>query len=103
MLATSFKKRVALEFAKRAPQDHPAVLWCVRVDGRGKSKPKYRCKHASQVRSSLVAGEEEYLYAPYSCFRVEKVDYSSRLCQIVVSAAVDNMLEPEDLPLAPWY
>ena len=103
MLATSFNKAVALQFVHRARKDHPRVLWCIRVDGRGKTNRKYRCKHASQVRSTLVEGEEEFLYAPYSCFRVEHVDFSSSLYKIVVSAAVDNVMEPPNLPLAPWY
>ena len=103
VLATSLKKTVAQVFVDRAPEDQPKVLWCIRVDGRGKSNRKYRCKHASMVRSTLVTDEAEFLYAPYSCFRVEKVDYASSVYQIVVSAAVDNVLEPSNLPLAPWY
>ena len=103
VLATSIDKHVAEQFIQRAPKDQPRALWCIRVDGRGKTNRKYRCKHASMVRSTLVTGEAEFLYAPYSCFRVEKVDYTCSVYQIVVSAAVDNMLEPPNLPLAPWY
>jgi hypothetical protein len=58
--------------------------------------------------SKFGDAEEEYLWAPYSVFTVENVVFSK--CNtymdphvITISAAIDNRLEPEDLPLAPWY
>ncbi len=52
--------------------------------------------------------EAELLFAPYSAFTVVSVAPSapnSHLAPhvITLAAAVDSRLEPEDLPLAPWY
>ena len=53
-----------------------------------------------------VKGEEEYLFTAYSVFTVIKpprwgakpTDWH----EIHLQAALDNKLEDEDLPLAPW-
>ena len=103
VLATSLDKKVALRFIERADDTQPKALWCVKVDGRGKDDPRYRCKHASYVHKTLVAGEGEFLFAPYSAFRVEQTTWLGPVYEIVVSAALDNKSEPEDIPLAPWY
>ena len=52
--------------------------------------------------------EAEYLFAPYSTFTVEAVELASPNSYITphvitLRAAIDNKLEQEDLPLAPWY
>ena len=52
----------------------------------------------------FVAGE--YLFSPYSVFTVVKVEFSDENLEphkISLNAAMDNKLEDEDLPLAPWY
>ena len=103
VLATSMSKDVALRFVTSADRTQPRVLWCIKVDGRGKSDPRFRCKHASYVNKTLVTGEGEFLFAPYSAFRVEQAVWSGPVYEIVVSAALDNKAEPEDLPLTPWY
>ena len=52
------------------------------------------------------AGEEEYLFAPYSAFTVVKAswnrgtDTNPHIVELL--AAVDNKEVREDLPLAPW-
>ena len=58
--------------------------------------------------SKFGDAEAEFLFAPYSAFTVVSVAPSapnSYLAPhvITLAAAVDNRLEPEDLPLAPWY
>jgi hypothetical protein len=54
-----------------------------------------------------VPDEQEYLFAPYSVFKVVSADYSGdgsddQPYQITLEAAADNQAEREDLPLAPW-
>ena len=49
---------------------------------------------------------QEFLFAPYSAFTVEAVEWASdpdEAHRVVLRAAIDNRREPEDLPLAPWY
>ena len=68
---------------------------------------KYRCKQVNLVQRTSVAGEEEFLFAAFSAFEVLDVawnagdDDSPHVVRL--SAAVDNLKEAEDLPLAPWY
>ncbi len=52
--------------------------------------------------------EAEFLFAPYSVFTVSSVALSASRSHgdphvITLAAAVDNRLEPTDLPLTPWY
>jgi len=58
------------------------------------------------VSRTNVAGEEEYLFAPYSVFTVVaarwKAGTTAEPHEVELLAAVDNKGEPEDLPLAPW-
>ena len=56
-----------------------------------------------------MAGEEEFLFAPYSVFTIVTVTMpasgkpnASNPIVIVLQAAVDNREEPEDLPMSPW-
>eukprot|EP00961_Rhodomonas_salina_P094987 1278053-Rhodomonas_salina.2 len=113
-LATSFNVDTADEFAMRAwvqaDCQHPPVRYVVKLDPEGATRAIRRCKHVSLLRKSNVPTEGEFLYAPYSVFRVLSVRCSaasipSYLDPHVVEllSAVDNMAEPEDLPLAPWY
>ena len=42
----------------------------------------------------------------YSVFTVEKVEWASDPDEshlVVLQAAIDNLREPDDLPLCPWY
>ena len=68
----------------------------------------YLYSHTKKIIDALhyffVAGE--YLFSPYSVFTVVKVEFSDENLaphKISLSAAMDNKLEDEDLPLAPWY
>ena len=100
-VASSFKQEVAMGFIQRIKCGEP-ILWTLRF-GRG-------CKHVAFVAHNLSAAtqaEYEFLVAPYTAFEVESVmwaDPPTIQCphQIVLRVALDNMIEPEDLPLAPW-
>jgi hypothetical protein len=50
--------------------------------------------------------EQEFLFAPYSVFTVERAEWNAGTVEkphvIELKAAADNKAEPEDLPLAPW-
>lgn len=68
-LATSLKKDTAREFMQRENQFHgePCVLWIINIDRN--------CLHVSYVEKTHVNTEEEYLFAPYSPFKVVNVSY----------------------------
>ena len=58
--------------------------------------------------STFGDAEAEFLFAPYSTFTVVSFEPSPRNTYlaphvVTLAAAVDNRLESEDLPLAPWY
>jgi len=110
-LATSFNPQVAENFSVMAAQrGDPPVIWTIKVDARGEAQLLYRCKHVNQVAKTNVAGEFEFLYAPYSVGTIESVTMPpggaapTPACpiRIAVVAALDNMEEAHDLPLAPW-
>ena len=62
-LATSFSRATTDFFMHRA-DDGALVLWTVKVDPRGATSLLYRCKQASFVEHTNLAGEAEYLFAP---------------------------------------
>ena len=110
-LATSFNPQVAENFSVMAAQrGDPPVIWTIKVDARGEAQLLYRCKHVNQVAKTNVAGEFEFLYAPYSVGTIESVTMPpagaapTPACpiRIVVVAALDNKEEAHDLPIAPW-
>jgi len=105
-LATSFDKYVGTSFALRAPENMARVIWKIAVDARGITDPMYRCKHAFVLEMTHIPGEEEYLFVPYSAFTVVKTQWSDNFTQphvIQLKAAIDNLTEDVELPLAPWY
>jgi len=106
-LATSFSEATARRFVytNGTALDRPAVLWVVHVDPRGRDDVAHRCKHVNFIEHALVPGEQEYLFTAYSVFTVRSCVWAEgdELSRIEVDAALDNVAEPEDLPLAPWY
>jgi len=109
-LATSFNQDKASEFLYRAVQHagKSGVLWIVQVDPRGKEQFQFKCKHVNLIAFSNVPGEEEYLFAPYSAFRIDRVEWSPTPDdrtphRIYLTAYLDNRDAPPNLPLAPWY
>jgi hypothetical protein len=111
-VASSFDQEKAFEFLYRAVHhsNRPGVLWTIRVDPRGETSLRYRCKQANLVmrRAPGVPDEQEYLFAPYSAFRVVEVHWEQNPDdrtphRIVVEAIIDNRDAPEDIMLAPWF
>lgn len=98
-VATSFHLEVAQDFWRRAQED--PVEFKVTF-GAGKV-----CRHVNFISGvSLVDDEKEFLFPPYSVFEVIEVHWSEDLAaephRIVLRAAMDNMHDPEDLPVSPW-
>jgi len=86
--------------------NRPRALWTIKLDPRGLKDLEYRVKNMTFVDHTHVTNEGEYLFAPYSVFYVKKTKWSSDPSmphKITLVAAVDNLGEPEDMPLAPWY
>ena len=105
-VATSTKRSIAAKFAFDADDGHPCAIWRVEFDARGENQPEYRVQHMSFVSKTLVEGEEEYLFAPYSVFTLQSTQWSPQLCkphELTILAACDNKKEDETLPLTPWY
>merc|ERR1712118_562677 len=103
LLATSFSKNVADRFVAMAEvKNLPPVLYIFYFD------PQRPCSHVNYVQNSLVAGEDEYLFAVYSAFVVRSVFWkeiptSTDPHVIGIDVCADNSCESEDLPLAPRH
>ena len=105
-LATTIKRTIASSFAFKADKTHPCALWRIVFDPRGEHEYEYRVQHMTFVANTLIAGENEYLFAPYSVFELVSVKWSVKLGkphEFVIQAAVNNKEEDENLPLTPWY
>jgi hypothetical protein len=113
-LATWFNEDIAYRFLyMKLAEGKTPVKWIVELDPRGRDALQYRCKHVNFCENSDVdfwrqAGEEEFLFAPYIVFTVLSVTMppmpnDDNPVIVRLQAAVDNLKEPEDLPLAPWY
>lgn len=111
-LATSGSESVATSFVCKVSDGKPRIKWKILLDKRGKTQAKYRVSHMTYVNKTLIPGEGEYLFAPYSVFTVKNVSWSSSTDEphhITIQAAYDNLASEdgksssEDLPLAPWY
>ena len=104
-LATSLSKIVAHDFCRRASQQpgRVPVLFVVKLD------PKFRCYHVNFIDKGYIPGESEFLFSPYSVFKVISVPDLSKAVNwmnpyvVILKAAVDNKIEPEDLPLCGWH
>jgi hypothetical protein len=88
-LAASFSRDVAecfLVMATQRVEPEPPVLWIIRVDPAGEHSMARRCMHVNYVERTNVAGEEEYLFAPYAPFKVTKVTEPAGNCMQCVCA-----------------
>jgi len=108
-LATSLEVREAMGFIHRSTTEHPRILWCIMLDGRGRTESEFRCKHAKFVLKTEVEGEMEFLFAPYSVFTVIRTDFSpqdwssrSARYTVCIEASIDNDSSEKNLGLAPW-
>ena len=103
LLATSFEKRVAIDFMDRVEDGRPKVLFIVRLDR------DMGCKQVNFLSKTEVEGEAEFLFSAYSVFRVQSVQWSETPERsatphtITILASPDNSEEPEDVPTAPWH
>ncbi len=81
---------------------HPPVLFIVQIN------PQYRCMHVNYITRRNCGEEREFLFVPYSVFEVMQVEWKQAPTWqsphiVCLNAMSDNMLYPEDLPLAPWH
>lgn len=127
-LATSLDQFIAKRFMKRmmGSSTLTPTLWKILVDPRGEKDPLYRCAHVSYVSNTMIKGEDEFLFAPYSAFTVRsvqwigdddptptpsgvsrprrKTSFGEMLYHtITLQAVLDNRSMPDTLALAPWY
>ena len=107
----TFLMRLPPAAASQSPPFQEPVLWRFHLDGA--LPPNRRCVHVNFIdrTDGTVHGEDEFLFAPYSTFTVRALEWSPqptvnaylmRPHYIDVNVASDNMLQPLDLPLAPW-
>merc|ERR1719506_303666 len=109
-LATSVRRDIAAGFAFKADMtnpSHPCAIWRITFDPRGKDFPQFRVRHMTLVSKTLIMGEHEYLFAPYSVFTLVSVKWSEHDLinphEFTIQAAHDNKEGDECLPLTPWY
>eukprot|EP00930_Biecheleria_cincta_P095671 TRINITY_DN87614_c0_g1_i1.p1 TRINITY_DN87614_c0_g1~~TRINITY_DN87614_c0_g1_i1.p1 ORF type:complete len:959 (-),score=163.67 TRINITY_DN87614_c0_g1_i1:36-2834(-) len=104
-LASSSNRNTAVNFIKRSHERDPRFLRQVRFEIDNSEKPL----HVDYVEC-LVPGEDEYLYAPYSCFKVLSWKMEGIMHVITIKAFHDNKQNPDDetrdseeWPLAMWH
>jgi len=116
-LATSADDEVAIEFMQRLapangsqqPSFQEPVMWIFHFD------PQKRCKQVNFIDKTdgTVGGEDEFLFAPYSVFTVQRVEWvdAPRVNEHEqVFHTIEVKVEPDNakvdkgltLPLAPW-
>ena len=107
----TFLMRLPPAAASQSPPFQEPVLWRFHLDGA--LPPNRRCVHVNFIdrTDGTVHGEDEFLFAPYSTFTVRALEwspqpsvnaYTMRPHYVDVDVASDNLLQPNDLPLAPW-
>jgi len=102
-LATAFQERVANDFLKRVKGDMVQVLIFFRLDA------EKTCNHALYLeKMTLVPGERELLYVPYSVFTPTKIEIPDVISwetpvKIYLNVAPDNLNAPKELPLIDWH
>jgi len=99
--ASSFQVSKAIFFLASSSQECP-VLFTIHVDHQ------MGCLQACYIEGlTVVRGEDEYLFVPYSRFVVEAVEnfdhpIKSNPAKVTLRACVDNKEESETVPLASW-
>jgi len=95
-LRTSTSKTVAEDFM-RAQKNAKCVLYHFYLD------PDLRCLHVNCLESvKSVQTEQEFLFPPYSAFRVLKIVEHASFIEIDIKVHPDNRSVDEDVPTAPW-
>jgi hypothetical protein len=99
-LATTLNMQVAQHFMRNDNSGDEHAIWTVLMAA------DINMYNAALVTRTHFAGEEEYLFAPFSVFLVDSVTWRAgtkkQPHEIVLKASSDNMDEPLDLPCAPW-
>lgn len=102
-LATSFDESTATDFMRNTPAERVPVHFKFLLDRNSK------CDHALYLEHyTLVRGEKELLYVPYSAFKVKSVfvpDQPRYGHPAVIELEVfpNNQDESEDVPLSTWH
>lgn len=103
-LATSKNKIVSQKtFCRRATEmGLPPVLYVIHLH------PDWGCLHVNYVDRTNIPGEDEFLFVPYSVFKVRSTEWKTNPTWldphiIHLDADPDNKLCPEDLPLCFWH
>lgn len=107
-LASSFDRQVADGFLERIEGERHGdglvpVIFIFNLD------KDHKCNHVLYLEPiSLVKGETEFLYAPYSAFKVLEVKIPDtptwwKPVEISLGVAIDNQHEPESLPTQSWH
>jgi hypothetical protein len=102
-LATSLRQEATDGFMYCAEEaGFDAAQWRILLDPRGENL------HVSELSVPHCPGEQEFLFQAFSVFTVKEVQWSASATakqphRITLVPALDNALEPEDLPLAPWF
>ena len=105
-LSTTPRIEIARWFMERAHSRMlPVVLWRIRLDPRGITEKEHRCRHVSLVSIREFEFEQEFLFVPYSTFRVLACVRGQGTLEspheITLMAENDNLVFPNELPLAP--
>jgi len=104
-LATSKNKITSMKvFCKRAQVERkePPILYVFHLD------PQFGCVNVNYVDRTNVENEDEFLFVPYSVFTVKSIDWKPNPVwtdphEVHLIAAIDNSLEPQNLPLILWH
>lgn len=107
-LATTPTREVTQYFLGRVAKPLEPTMWVFHVDSEKK------CWHLNYMDASQIIDvdnqgkpkEDEFLFAPFSAFKIRSVCWRENPWDephvIEVDAYPDNQKAPEDLPLAPW-
>lgn len=103
-LSTSTDMNVSKEkYCRRALDlELPPVLWIIHLD------PNLHCAHVNFIEQTNIPGEQEFLFVPYSVFKVISVEWKdnptwSKPHVVHLEAAIDNNNHPNDLDSCPWH
>ena len=79
------------------PESDPKVMFYLEINEH------LLCDHVNCLESlTLVPSEQEFLFPPYSCFRIKDVQRLDGFTKITLIVIAHNTKEPEDVPVAPW-
>jgi len=101
-IATSQDISVAKGFMKRVSAPLQPIQWTFHIDTENK------CWHVNLMNHTMVPGELEFLFSPFSTFTVRAVHWAEGEVnwlnphKIELAVHPDNQLASKTVPLAPW-